>query len=64
MAERLATLEKLQAKRKGPQLLIATANAATQRILTPFRIRQLTRRVAEGEGIGRETPIPLLAAQG
>ena len=48
MAERLATLEKLQAKRKGPQLLIVTANAATQRILTPFRIRQLTRRLAEG----------------
>jgi len=38
MAERLATLEKLQGKRKGPQLLLTTANAATQRNLTPFRI--------------------------
>ena len=30
------------ARRKTPQLLIATENAATQRMLTPFRIRQLT----------------------
>jgi transcription-repair coupling factor (superfamily II helicase) len=64
MAERLATLEKLQAKRRGPQLLIATANAATQRVLTPFRIRQLTRRLAEGERIERDRLISLLAANG
>ena len=64
MAERLATLEKLQAKRKGPQLLIATANAATQRMLTPFRIRQLTRRLAEGERIERDRLVSLLAANG
>jgi transcription-repair coupling factor (superfamily II helicase) len=64
MAERLATLEKLQAKRNGPQLLIATANAATQRILTPFRIRQLTRRLAEGERIERDKLVELLVANG
>ena len=64
MAERLATLEKLQAKRKGPQLLIATANAATQRVLTPFRIRQLTRRLAEGERIERDRLVDLLLANG
>ena len=64
MAERLATLEKLQAKRKGPQLLIATANAATQRVLTPFRIRQLTRRLAEGERIERDRLVSLLSANG
>ena len=64
MAERLATLEKLQAKRKGPQLLIATANAVTQRILTPFRIRQLTRRLAEGERIERDRLVELLVANG
>jgi transcription-repair coupling factor (superfamily II helicase) len=57
MAERLATLNALQAKREGPQLLIATANGATQRVLTPFRIRQLTRRLAEGERIEREALI-------
>src|SRR5512134_2915792 len=47
MAERLAALEKLQGRRSGSQLLLTTANAATQRILTPFRIRQLTRQLAE-----------------
>ncbi|HEX6218857.1 MAG TPA: transcription-repair coupling factor, partial [Sphingomicrobium sp.] len=54
MAERLATLNALQQPRSGPQLLVATANAATQRLLTPFRIRQLTRRIGEGERIDRE----------
>ena len=49
MAERLATLQALQRPRKGPQLLVVTANAVTQRVLTPFRIRSLTRRLAEGE---------------
>ena len=54
MAERLATLNALQRPRTGPQLLIATANAATQRLITPFRIRQLTRAIGEGERIDRE----------
>ena len=49
---------------KGPQLLIATANAATQRVLTPFRIRQLTRRLAEGERIERDRLVELLVANG
>src|SRR5205085_12304840 len=47
MAERLATLSALQSKSDKPQLLVATASAATQRLPTPFRIRQLTRRIAE-----------------
>ena len=64
MAERLATLEKLQVRRKGPQLLLTTANAATQRILTPFRIRQLTRQLAEGERIERDRLVELLVANG
>ena len=51
-------------KRQGPQLLITTANAATQRLLTPFRIRQLTRRVAAGERIDREALIGQLNALG
>ena len=54
MAERLATLNALQARRDKPQLLVTTANAVTQRVLTPFRIRQLTRRLAEGERIDRD----------
>jgi transcription-repair coupling factor (superfamily II helicase) len=64
MAERLAALQKLQARRSGPQLLLTTANAATQRILTPFRIRQLTRHLAEGERIERDRLIDLLQANG
>ena len=64
MAERLASLAALQARRDGPQLLVATASAATQRGLTPFRIRQLTRRIAEGERIDREALIGQLNALG
>jgi transcription-repair coupling factor (superfamily II helicase) len=64
MAERLATLNALQKKVEGPQLLIVTANGATQRVLTPFRIRQLTRRIAEGERIDREALIRLLTNLG
>nr|NUR37929.1 transcription-repair coupling factor [Sphingomonas sp.] len=64
MAERLATLNALQAKRDKPQLLVVTASAATQRVLTPFRVRQLTRKIAEGEQIKRETLVEQLNALG
>jgi transcription-repair coupling factor (superfamily II helicase) len=64
MAERLATLNALQVKQDKPQLLVATASAATQRLLTPFRIRQLTRRIAEGERIERELLVQQLNALG
>ena len=64
MAERLATLAALQPKRDRPQLLVATASAASQRVLTPFRIRQLTRRIAEGERIEREGLVGQLNALG
>ena len=64
MAERLAALNALQAEREKPQLLVTTASAATQRVLTPFRVRQLTRRIAEGERIEREALITQLNALG
>jgi transcription-repair coupling factor (superfamily II helicase) len=64
MAERLATLQALQRPRKGPQLLVVTANAVTQRVLTPFRIRSLTRRLAEGERVERDALVNLLVANG
>ena len=64
MAERLATLSRLQEKSDKPQLLVATINGATQRLLTPFRVRQLTRRIAEGERIDREALIVQLNALG
>jgi transcription-repair coupling factor (superfamily II helicase) len=63
-AERLAGLNALQSAPKKPQLLIATASAATQRLLTPFRIRQLTRRIAAGERIEREALVEQLNALG
>ena len=64
MAERIAALHRLQANPKGPQLVLTTANAATQRVLTPFRIRQLVARLAPGERIGRDKLAGLLQANG
>ena len=64
MAERVAALHRLQARAKGPQLVLATANAATQRVLTPFRIRQLVASLAPGERIGRDDLATLLQANG
>ena len=64
MAERVAALHRLQAKRKSPQLVVTTANAATQRVLTPFRIRQLVATLAPGERIGRDDLATLLQANG
>ncbi|TPG42779.1 transcription-repair coupling factor [Sphingomonas koreensis] len=64
MAERLATLHKLQQPAKAPQLMVTTANAASQRTLTPFRIRQLVARLAPGERIGRDKLAQLLQANG
>ena len=64
MAERWATLSALQAKIEKPQLLVATASAASQRLLTPFRVRQLTRRIAEGERVEREALVDQLNALG
>lgn len=63
-SERLATLHALQAKRTGPQLLVTTVNAALQRTLTPFRIRQLVARLAPGERIDRDQLAGILTANG
>jgi transcription-repair coupling factor (superfamily II helicase) len=64
MAERMATLHRLQAAPKTPQLLVTTANAVAQRTLTPFRIRQLVAKLAPGERIGRDKLAVLLQANG
>ncbi|HEV2044616.1 MAG TPA: transcription-repair coupling factor, partial [Sphingomicrobium sp.] len=64
MAERMATLHALQLPLKAPQVLVATVNAATQRVLTPFRIRQFTRRLSEGVAIERDRLADLLQANG
>ena len=64
MAERIAALHRLQQKPAGPQLLLTTANAATQRVLTPFRIRQLVATLKPGERISRDKLAALLQANG
>jgi transcription-repair coupling factor (superfamily II helicase) len=63
-SERLATLHALQRKSDKPQLLVTTVNAATQRTLTPFRIRQLVAHLSPGERIAREKLAALLQANG
>ncbi|TMJ19324.1 MAG: transcription-repair coupling factor [Alphaproteobacteria bacterium] len=63
-SERLATLHALQRPATKPQLLVTTVNAATQRTLTPFRVRQLVARLAPGERIDRDRLSTLLQANG
>jgi len=63
-SERLATLHALQRAAEKPQLLVTTVNAATQRTLTPFRVRQLVARLAPGERIGLDRLAALLQANG
>ncbi|MES2444609.1 MAG: transcription-repair coupling factor [Pseudomonadota bacterium] len=64
MSERLAALHALQAPGKNPRLFVTTVNAATQRTLTRFRIRQLVARLAPGERISLDKLIGLLTANG
>ena len=63
-SERLATLHALQRKSDKPQLLVTTVNAATQRTLTSFRVRQLVATLAPGERIDRDRLAALLQANG
>ncbi len=63
-SERLATLHALQRRTTKPQLLVTTVNAATQRTLSPFRIRQLVARLAPGERIDLDRLALLLSANG
>jgi len=63
-SERLATLHALQRTSAKPRLLVTTVNAATQRTLTPFRVRQLVARLAPGERIDLDQLTRLLQANG
>ncbi len=63
-AERLATLSALQDNGDAPQLLVTTVNAASQRTLTPFRLRALVAKLAPGERIDRDALAALLQANG
>jgi transcription-repair coupling factor (superfamily II helicase) len=63
-SERLACLAALQRKPDRPRLVVTTINAVTQRTLTPFRVRQLSARLAAGERIDRDRLAALLQANG
>ena len=63
-SRRMATLAALQAKSAATQLLVTTANAVTQRTLSPFRLRELGARLQPGTVIAREKLSALLTANG
>jgi transcription-repair coupling factor (superfamily II helicase) len=63
-SERLAGLHALQRTAKGPQLVLTTINAITQKTLTPFRIRQMVARLAPGERIATDKLVKLLQSNG
>ncbi|MGF1550518.1 MAG: transcription-repair coupling factor [Sphingomonadaceae bacterium] len=63
-SERLATLHALREKPDGPELIVTTAAAATQRTLTPFRIRQLAATLEPGARIDLDSLAELLQANG
>lgn len=63
-ARRLAALFRLQAGKARAQLVVTTANAVLQRVLTPFRIRESVREFKPGIEIGRESLSLLLQKQG
>ncbi|MGB7409098.1 MAG: transcription-repair coupling factor [Pontixanthobacter sp.] len=63
-AQRLAALHRMQAGKVGSQLIVTTANAMLQRVLTPFRIRESVRAFKPGFEIDRESLAALLQRQG
>jgi len=63
-ARRLAALHRLQAGKAKAQLIVTTANAVLQRVLTPFRVRESVREFKPGVEIGRESLSALLQRQG
>ncbi len=63
-ARRLSALHRLQAGKAGAQLVVTTANAVLQRVLTPFRIRESVREFRVGSEIGRDSLAALLQRQG
>ena len=63
-ARRLSALFRLQAGKAKAQLVVTTANAVLQRVLSPFRIRENVREFKPGMEIGRESLGLLLQKQG
>ncbi|WP_126172536.1 transcription-repair coupling factor [Altericroceibacterium xinjiangense] len=63
-SRRLSALHQLQAGKASAQLVVTTVNAAIQRVLTPFRIREAVRELKPGVEIGHESLTALLRRQG
>ncbi|GAA0481587.1 transcription-repair coupling factor [Parasphingorhabdus litoris] len=63
-SERLATLSRLAEPAPDGQLIITTANAVTQRVLEPARIKELVTRLAPGSIVEQEKLISFLYANG
>ena len=63
-AKRLSALFRLQTGKAKAQLVVTTANAVLQRVLTPFRIRESVREFKAGIEIGRDSLSLLLQKQG
>jgi len=63
-AARLSALFRLQRPSSNSQLVVTTANAVLQRVLTPFRIRESVREFKAGTTIGHDSLAALLTRQG
>ncbi|MGV3555021.1 MAG: transcription-repair coupling factor [Croceibacterium sp.] len=63
-SRRLSALHQLQAGKADKQLLITTVNALSQRVLSPFRIRESVRELKAGTTIGHDSLAALLQRQG
>ncbi|MEQ1510137.1 MAG: transcription-repair coupling factor [Sphingopyxis sp.] len=63
---RIAALARLQMPRDAqkPQLIITTANAISQRTLTPFRVRQTSTIIRPGARVDRDRLTQILTDQG
>jgi transcription-repair coupling factor (superfamily II helicase) len=63
-SRRLSALHQLQAGKADKQLLVTTVNALSQRVLTPFRVRESVRELKAGTTIGHDSLAALLQRQG
>ncbi|WP_298333314.1 transcription-repair coupling factor [uncultured Erythrobacter sp.] len=63
-AARLSALFRMQRPSSSSQLVVTTANAVLQRVLTPFRVRESVREFKVGTTIGHDSLAALLTRQG
>ena len=63
-AARLSALFRIQRPSSSSQLVVTTANAVLQRVLTPFRVRESVREFKIGTTIGHDSLAALLTRQG